>query len=60
MNKVPTQSVRPAPIARASHASAAPGYAKPRLIVYGTLIAITAKVGSKGKWDRSGSRRTGF
>ncbi len=35
-------------------------YAPPQLIVYGNLTAITAKVGSKGKRDGSGNRRTGY
>ncbi len=60
MNQPPTQSFQPVPIVRASDAPAAPAYTEPRLTVYGTLIAITAKVGSKGKRDGSGYRRTGY
>ncbi|MDE3152125.1 MAG: hypothetical protein KGL93_07745 [Gemmatimonadota bacterium] len=35
-------------------------YVEPRLTVYGTLPVITAAVGTKGKKDGSGNRRTGF
>jgi hypothetical protein len=39
---------------------AAGSYAEPQLIIYGSLRAITARVGSKGMRDGSGSRKTGF
>lgn len=35
-------------------------YVEPRLTIYGTLPIITAAVGTKGKKDGSGNRRTGF
>jgi hypothetical protein len=35
-------------------------YAPPGLVVYGGVARITAKVGSRGMKDMSGSRRTGF
>ncbi|HUX34178.1 MAG TPA: hypothetical protein VMV51_09915 [Gemmatimonadaceae bacterium] len=35
-------------------------YAPPRLAVFGNLERLTTKVGSKGKKDHSGWRRTGF
>jgi hypothetical protein len=38
----------------------AAAYVEPRLVIYGSLRAITAAVGSKGMKDGSGSRKTGF
>jgi hypothetical protein len=35
-------------------------YTPPRLIVYGDARDLTQKVGSKGKLDGSGIRKTGF
>lgn len=41
-------------------ANAKLGYAPPQLIKYGVLADLTAAVGTKGKKDMSGNRRTGF
>jgi len=41
-------------------ASAEPAYARPRLTRYGRLADVTATVGTKGKNDMSGPRKTGF
>lgn len=38
----------------------AASYIAPQLVIYGSLRAITAAVGSKGMKDGSGSRKTGF
>jgi len=35
-------------------------YYPPHLVVYGSLAGITSAVGTKGRRDRSGNRKTGF
>jgi len=35
-------------------------YVPPRLTIFGNLERLTTKVGSQGKKDGQGSRRTGF
>lgn len=45
---------------RDAAASRGTEYDAPQLTVYGRLADVTAKVGTKGKRDGSGNRRTGF
>ena len=41
-------------------AHAKSGYVPPKLIKYGRLANLTATIGSKGKNDMNGKRKTGF
>jgi hypothetical protein len=59
INKAITGTDLP-PSGRAVAAAHNARYTAPELVVYGSLRTVTARVGSKGKKDGSGSRRTGF
>lgn len=54
----PTPAAARAPHGRAGHEP--PAYAPPRLVVFGDVGRLTTRVGSKGKKDGGGNRRTGF
>lgn len=60
---VPAGPVRDGQAPREPHHAARESshtYAPPRLAVFGDLERLTTRVGSKGKKDGGGSRRTGF
>ena len=56
--EVPTPAADGAPKGRAEGERRA--YEIPRLVVYGDVRRLTRKVGSRGKHDGAGNRRTGF
>lgn len=60
---VPVVPVRDERAPREPHHAAreaSPTYVPPRLAVFGNLERLTTRVGSKGKKDGGGNRRTGF
>lgn len=56
----PSTSPQPAAHPTAGDASGGAEYGAPQLTVYGSVADVTARVGTKGKKDHSGNRRTGY